>query len=183
MNECISGFVADLEYVVKDFGKIVLNAVGDVTLTVADSEIRSPKSFKADDSSSQDPYTNKGRLASYFLSRLLGPLSLGCRTNPNIGLDKKTATAEFKKWWESPLADDITIFSDGSKQYRGRENQVRYGFATIQNGFEIDSGSGSINTQECFYKICFREIIITQIHYAFHIKIILISFKKPTIRN
>ena len=71
MNERISRFVADLENVMKEFGKIGLKTLGDVPLTVVGPEIRSHRSSKADDSSSQNPYTNKGRLASIFLADFL----------------------------------------------------------------------------------------------------------------
>ena len=39
----------------------------------------------------------------------------GCRTDPTGGLDKKMASAKFKKWWAALPAEDVTIFLDGSK--------------------------------------------------------------------
>jgi hypothetical protein len=70
----------------------------------------------------------------------------GCRTNPTRGLDKKTAAAEFKVWWASLPLEDVTIFSDGSERYIDGERHVGYGYATYQNGRQIATSYGAINS-------------------------------------
>jgi ribonuclease HI len=71
--------------------------------------------------------------------------SLGCRTDPTLGIDKKTAAKAFKEWWTQLPPSDVTIFSDGSEQYKGGEKRVTYGFAVYQNGKQLQSGRGSLN--------------------------------------
>jgi hypothetical protein len=36
-------------------------------------------------------------------------------TDPTEGLDKKTASDNFKAWWAALPPEDVTIFSDGSE--------------------------------------------------------------------
>ena len=62
------------------------------------------------------------------------------------GLDKKTASANFKKWWIALPPTDITIFSDGSEQYIDGNRHTGYGYAVYQNGKQIASGYGAINS-------------------------------------
>ncbi|RAL64559.1 hypothetical protein DID88_001595 [Monilinia fructigena] len=69
----------------------------------------------------------------------------GCRVDPTGGVDKETAAAAFKTWWNDLPPDDVTIFSDGSEQYHERQKYVGYGYAIYQNRKQIGSGSGSIN--------------------------------------
>ncbi|RAL66698.1 hypothetical protein DID88_006378 [Monilinia fructigena] len=64
---------------------------------------------------------------------------------PTGGVDKETAAAAFKTWWNDLPPDDVTIFSDGSEQYHERQKYVGYGYAIYQNRKQIGSGSGSIN--------------------------------------
>ena len=71
--------------------------------------------------------------------------SAGCRTDPTEGLDKKTASQNFKQWWASLPPTDITIFSDGSEQRIRGQRYVGYGYAIYRNGHQIHSGFGSIN--------------------------------------
>ena len=70
----------------------------------------------------------------------------GCRTDPTGGLDKETASRAFKEWWAALPADDVTIFSDGSEQYIDGERCVGYGYVVYQNGRQIATGHGSINS-------------------------------------
>jgi hypothetical protein len=60
--------------------------------------------------------------------------SLGCWTDLTLGIDKKTAAKAFKEWWTQLPPLDVTLFSDGSEQYKGGEKRVTYGFAVYQNG-------------------------------------------------
>jgi hypothetical protein len=71
--------------------------------------------------------------------------TLGCRTDPTGGLDKKTASDEFKKWWAALPPEDVTIFSDGSEQYIEGNRHVGYGYAIYQGGKQIATGHGSIS--------------------------------------
>ncbi len=72
--------------------------------------------------------------------------SKGCRTDPTFGLDKTTAAKAFNKWWAQLLTTDVTIFSDGSKQYtKEGEKRVTYGFAVYQNREQIHQGRGSLS--------------------------------------
>ena len=70
----------------------------------------------------------------------------GCRTDPTGGIDKETAAAEFKAWWASLPPEDVTIFSDGSKCYVDGERHVGYGYAAYQDGRQIATGYGAINS-------------------------------------
>ena len=55
--------------------------------------------------------------------------SPGCRTNPTLGATKAIAAEQFKEWWRSLPPEDVTIFSDGSEQYKDGQRGVGYGFA------------------------------------------------------
>jgi ribonuclease HI len=70
----------------------------------------------------------------------------GCRADPTGGLDKKTASTEFKTWWAALPSEDITIFSDGSERHIDGEKYVGYGYAIYQNGRQIAVGHGAINS-------------------------------------
>ena len=99
----------------------------------------------------QRPKTKVQRLGA-LLPRVPRPtlraphFTTGCRTDPTGGLDKKTASAKFKKWWAALPTDDITIFSDGSERYIEGKRHVGYGYAIYQNGKQIAIGHGSINS-------------------------------------
>jgi ribonuclease HI len=72
--------------------------------------------------------------------------SAGCRTDPTLGIDKKTAAKAFKEWWAQLPPLDVTIFSDGSEQYtKGGEKRVTYGFAVYQDGKQLQTGRGSLH--------------------------------------
>ncbi|KAF9730165.1 RNA-directed DNA polymerase from transposon x-element [Paraphaeosphaeria minitans] len=64
-------------------------------------------------------------------TELIAPhYSPGCRTDPTLGIDKKTAAKSFKEWWAQLPPLDVTIFSDGSEQYtKEGEKRVTYGYA------------------------------------------------------
>jgi ribonuclease HI len=72
--------------------------------------------------------------------------SPSCRTDPTLGVDKKTAAKAFKEWWAQLPPSDVTIFSDGSEQYtKEGEKRVTFGFAVYQNSKQLQSGRGSLN--------------------------------------
>ena len=56
------------------------------------------------------------------------------------------ASAKFKKWWAALPPEDVTIFSDGSEQYVDRERCIGYGYAIYQNGKQLATGYGAINS-------------------------------------
>ena len=68
-----------------------------------------------------------------------------CRSDPTGGLDKDTASRQFKAWWASLSPDDVTIFSDGSEKTERGTKSVSYGFAIYQNSTQLATGLGSIN--------------------------------------
>jgi hypothetical protein len=72
--------------------------------------------------------------------------SPNCRTDPTEGLNKETAAANFKAWWAALLPEDVTIFLDGSEKYDRSVKYVGYGYAVYQNGRQIATGYGLINT-------------------------------------
>ena len=99
----------------------------------------------------QRPKTKVQRLGA-LLPRIPRPTlraphyTTSCRTDPTSGLDKKTASAKFKKWWAALPTEDITIFLDSSKRYIEGKRHVGYGYAIYQNGKQIATGHGSINS-------------------------------------
>ena len=101
--------------------------------------------------SRQRPKTKVQRLGTLLPSvprpKLAAPhFSPHCRTDPTEGLDKKTASDNFKAWWAALPPEDVTIFSDGSERYDRRVKYVGYGYAVYQNRRQIATGYGSINT-------------------------------------
>src|SRR5438045_3523151 len=99
----------------------------------------------------QCPKTKVQRLGTVFPSiprpKLRPPqFTNGCRVDPTGGLNKKTASAEFKKWWAALPPEDVTIFSDGSEQYVDGERCVGYSYAIYQNGKQLATGYGAINS-------------------------------------
>lgn len=72
--------------------------------------------------------------------------SPGCRTDPTGGVDKETASKQFKEWWAQLPPEDVTVFSDGSEQYIDGVKYVGYGYAVYQDGKQVGKGYGSINT-------------------------------------
>jgi ribonuclease HI len=99
----------------------------------------------------QRPKTKVQRLGVLLPSiprpKLMAPhFSPNCRTDPTEGLDKKTASDNFKAWWAALLPEDVTIFSDGSEKNERGVRSVGYGYAIYQNGRQIATGHGSIST-------------------------------------
>ena len=73
--------------------------------------------------------------------------STGCRTDPTLGIDKKTAAKAFQGWWAQLPPLDVTIFSDGSEQYtKEGEKRTTYGFAVYQNRKQLQTGRGSLHS-------------------------------------
>jgi hypothetical protein len=66
--------------------------------------------------------------------------SLGYRTNPTL------AAEHFKSWWKSLLEDNVTIFLDGSEQYKFGQRGVGYGFAIYRRAQKVLDGLGTINS-------------------------------------
>jgi hypothetical protein len=71
-------------------------------------------------------------------------VSPGCTSNPTLGATKAIAAEQFKEWWRSLPPEDVTIFSDGSEQYKDGQRGVGYGFAIYQYGRKISDGLGTI---------------------------------------
>jgi ribonuclease HI len=88
-----------------------------------------------------------GRLLPQVPRPILRPphFSPGCRTDPTKGLSKEQAAEAFKQWWKDLPPSDITIFSDGSEQYKLGVRGVGYGFAVYQNTKKLFDGYGSIH--------------------------------------
>ena len=72
--------------------------------------------------------------------------SLGYRTNPILRTIKAVAAEQFKNWWKSLPEDDVTVFSDGSEQYKSGQRGVGYGFAIYQRARKVLDGLGTINS-------------------------------------
>lgn len=78
---------------------------------------------------------------------LIAPhFSQGCRTDPTLGIEKKTAAKEFKEWWASLDSSTITIFSDGSEQRCEGKKRVTYGYAIYRAQEKIATGRGSLHS-------------------------------------
>jgi hypothetical protein len=97
----------------------------------------------------QLPKTKIQRLATLLPAiprpRLRHPhYTSNCRTDPTYGVDKETASAQFKVWWANLLPEDITIFSDGSEQHKADKHYVSYSYAIYQAGRQIATGQGAI---------------------------------------
>src|SRR5436190_13541313 len=89
--------------------------------------------------SRQRPKTKVQRLGALLPSvprpTLRAPhFTAGCRTDLTGGLDKKTASAKFKKWWAALPAEDVTIFLVGSERYTDVQRHIGYGYAIIKKG-------------------------------------------------
>src|SRR5438045_8785228 len=85
-------------------------------------------------STRQRPKTKVQRLGALLPSiprpKLMAPhFSPNCRTDPTEGLDKETASANFKAWWAALPPEDVTIFSDRSEKTARGIKSVGYGYA------------------------------------------------------
>ena len=70
--------------------------------------------------------------------------SPGCRTNPTLGTTKEATAEQFQEWWRALPPEDVTVFSDGSEQYKDGQRGVGYGFAIYQHASKISDGLGTI---------------------------------------
>jgi ribonuclease HI len=78
---------------------------------------------------------------------LIAPhFSQGCRTDPTLGVEKKTAARDFKEWWASLDSSMITVFSDGSEQRLEGEKRVTYGYAIYRAQEQVATGRGSLHS-------------------------------------
>ncbi|EDN04275.1 conserved hypothetical protein [Histoplasma mississippiense (nom. inval.)] len=71
--------------------------------------------------------------------------SEGCGTDPTEGVDKKSATQAFKKWWRSQPSTDLYVFSDGSERNLDNSRQVGYGFIVYQGNKQLASFSAALS--------------------------------------
>ncbi|RAL64350.1 hypothetical protein DID88_001826 [Monilinia fructigena] len=72
--------------------------------------------------------------------------SPGCRTDPTEGSTKETAAEQFNTWWSQLSDNTITVFSDGSEQYKDGAKLVGYGYAIYRGQSLVRTGSGAINS-------------------------------------
>ena len=70
--------------------------------------------------------------------------SRGCRTNPTLGATKAAAAEQFKEWWRSLPPEDVTVFSDGSEQYKDGQRRVGFGYVVYQHTRKVSEGLGTI---------------------------------------
>ena len=70
--------------------------------------------------------------------------SRGCRTNPTLGATKAAAAEQFKEWWRSLPPEDVTVFSDGSEQYKDGQRGVGFGYVVYQHTRKVSEGLGTI---------------------------------------
>lgn len=72
--------------------------------------------------------------------------SPGCRKDPTMGRDKKTAAKAIQEWWAHLPPLNVTIFSDGSEQYtKEGVKRVTYGFAVYQDGRQLHTRRGLLH--------------------------------------
>ncbi|RAL61402.1 hypothetical protein DID88_009535 [Monilinia fructigena] len=72
--------------------------------------------------------------------------SPGCRTDPTEGSTKEAAAEQFNTWWSQLSDNTITVFSDGSEQYKDGAKLVGYGYAIYRGQSLVRTGSGAINS-------------------------------------
>ncbi|RAL59500.1 hypothetical protein DID88_006613 [Monilinia fructigena] len=72
--------------------------------------------------------------------------SPGCRTDPTEGRTKEAAAEHFNAWWSQLGRDTITVFSDGTEQYKDGAKLVGYGYAVYRGQTLARTGSGAINS-------------------------------------
>ena len=71
--------------------------------------------------------------------------SPNCLEDPTNGVAKEMAAEAFKLWWATLPTGDITVFSDGSEQWKDGIHGVGYGYAVYQNCKKLEDGLGSIH--------------------------------------
>lgn len=69
----------------------------------------------------------------------------GCREDPTLGIDKKTAAQHFKTWVKTLPVSDILVYSDGSEQWNNGVHSVGYGYVIYQDGRKVGDGLGTIH--------------------------------------
>ncbi|RAL63708.1 hypothetical protein DID88_003355 [Monilinia fructigena] len=70
----------------------------------------------------------------------------GYRTDPTEGRTKEAAAEHFNAWWSQLGRDTITVFSDGTEQYKDGAKLVGYGYAVYRGQTLARTGSGAINS-------------------------------------
>lgn len=71
--------------------------------------------------------------------------SPGCREDPTCGIEKAYAAEQFKRWWKALSPEDISVFSDGSEQFKRGLHGVGYGYAIYLGNRKIFDGLGTIH--------------------------------------
>ncbi|RAL63688.1 hypothetical protein DID88_003731 [Monilinia fructigena] len=67
-------------------------------------------------------------------------------TDPTEGRTKEAAAEHFNAWWSQLGRDTITVFSDGTEQYKDGAKLVGYGYAVYRGQTLARTGSGAINS-------------------------------------
>ncbi|RAL68669.1 hypothetical protein DID88_007378 [Monilinia fructigena] len=62
------------------------------------------------------------------------------------GSTKEAAAEQFNTWWSQLSDNTITVFSDGSEQYKDGAKSVGYGYAIYRGQSLVRTGSGAINS-------------------------------------
>ncbi|RAL67309.1 hypothetical protein DID88_008072 [Monilinia fructigena] len=62
------------------------------------------------------------------------------------GSTKEAAAEQFNTWWSQLSDNTITVFSDGSEQYKDGAKLVGYGYAIYRGQSLVRTGSGAINS-------------------------------------
>ncbi|RAL58276.1 hypothetical protein DID88_002231 [Monilinia fructigena] len=66
--------------------------------------------------------------------------------HPLKGSTKEAAAEQFNTWWSQLSDNTITVFSDGSEQYKDGAKLVGYGYAIYRGQSLVRTGSGAINS-------------------------------------
>ncbi|RAL58016.1 hypothetical protein DID88_006782 [Monilinia fructigena] len=77
-----------------------------------------------------------------------GPIALFTRLQDRSyrRKDERTAAEHFNAWWSQLGRDTITVFSDGTEQYKDGAKLVGYGYAVYRGQTLARTGSGAINS-------------------------------------
>ncbi|RAL58021.1 hypothetical protein DID88_009099 [Monilinia fructigena] len=68
------------------------------------------------------------------------------RSGSGQGSTKEAAAEQFNTWWSQLSDNTITVFSDGSEQYKDGAKLVGYGYAIYRGQSLVRTGSGAINS-------------------------------------
>lgn len=95
---------------------------------------------------------DQGKAEAQTTARLIQPVQRpklrmpryipGSRRDPTEGLPKASAAKAFKRWFVNRLADEVTVFTDGSQ----KGENVGYGFAAYLGRDCIGTGHGKLGT-------------------------------------